>query len=50
VVKVLPKQKYIIEPSNDEWCSRILAQGEVILGDVQFLVESYDFKRFDGGF
>jgi hypothetical protein len=49
VARALPKQKYLIEHPNDDWRSRILAQEEVILGDVQFVVEPYDFKMFDGG-
>jgi Domain of unknown function (DUF4283) len=49
VARALPKQKYFIESPNDEWRSRILVQGKVILGDVQFIMKPYDFKRFDGG-
>jgi hypothetical protein len=49
VAKALPRQKYLIEPPNEDWRSSILAKGEVILGDVQFFVEPYDFKKYDGG-
>jgi hypothetical protein len=27
----------------------ILSQGELVLGDVRFIAEPYDFKKFDGG-
>jgi Domain of unknown function (DUF4283) len=49
VARALPKQKYLIEPPNEDWRHSILEKGEVILGDVQFVVEPYNFKKFDGG-
>jgi Domain of unknown function (DUF4283) len=39
----------LIESPNVEWKNHILSTGEVVLSGVSFIVEVYDFKRFDGG-
>jgi hypothetical protein len=40
---------YLIEPPTVEWKNLILSQGEVVLGGVRFIVEMYDFRKFNGG-
>jgi Zinc knuckle len=49
VARALPRNKYLIEPSNVEWCKFVLSKGEIDLGSVQFIVEPYDFQKFDEG-
>jgi Domain of unknown function (DUF4283) len=49
VARTLPTKKLLVEPPTDEWRSMLLSKGEIGLGSVNFIVESYDFKKFDGG-
>jgi Domain of unknown function (DUF4283) len=49
VARALPRNKYLIEPSNAEWRKYVLSKGEIDLGSVQFIVEPYDFQKFDEG-
>jgi Domain of unknown function (DUF4283)/Zinc knuckle len=45
----LSRNKYLVKSPNTEWKQIILSKGELVLGDVRFIAESYDFKKFDGG-
>jgi Domain of unknown function (DUF4283) len=49
VARALPRNKHLVEPPNADWRQMILSQGELVLGDVRFIAEPYDFKKFDGG-
>jgi hypothetical protein len=50
IARALPQNRYLVEPSNIEWKSDVISQGELVLGSVRFIVEPYDFSKFDGGF
>jgi hypothetical protein len=49
VARALPRNKYLVKPPNADWRQMIISQGELVLGDVRFIAEPYDFKKFDGG-
>jgi hypothetical protein len=49
VTRDLPRNKYLVEPPNADWRQMILSKGELVLCDVRFIAEPYDFKKFDGG-
>jgi hypothetical protein len=49
VARALPRNKYLVEPPNADWRQMILSKSEIILGDVRFIVKTYDFKKFDEG-
>jgi hypothetical protein len=43
VARALPRNKYLVEPPNEDCHKFVLSKGEVDLGFVQFIVEPYDF-------
>jgi hypothetical protein len=47
--RTLSRKKLLIEPPNEDWLAMILSKGEIVLGSVQFMVEPYEFRKFDGG-
>ena len=49
VVKSMPGQKLLVEPPDLGWRKMVKAKGEIWLGDVSFLVDSYDPYKHDGG-
>jgi riboflavin synthase alpha subunit len=48
VARALSQSRYLIKSPNVEWKNLILSQGEVVLDGVSFIVEIYDFRKFDG--
>jgi hypothetical protein len=48
MARILPRKKLLIEPINDDWRSMMFSKGEIVLGSMHFVVEPYDFKKFDG--
>ena len=50
VVKSMPGRKLLVEPPDLDWRQKVKAKGEIWLGDVSFLIETYDPYRHDGGF
>jgi Domain of unknown function (DUF4283) len=49
MARTLSRKNLLIEPPNDDWRAKILSKGEIVLGSVQFVVEPYEFSKFDGG-
>jgi hypothetical protein len=48
VARALPNKKYLIKPPNKKWKDLVLSQGEIVLRDVRFVAELYNFRKFDG--
>ncbi|XP_078153638.1 uncharacterized protein LOC144548796 [Carex rostrata] len=47
--RLLRENMFLIDTPNVQWRARVIAQGQIVLGDVVFQVVTFDFLSHDGG-
>ncbi|KAF3341597.1 hypothetical protein FCM35_KLT00235 [Carex littledalei] len=49
IARELPNNQYLIAPPDLEWRNAVLRERQLLLGDIPFPVQAYEFTRFNNG-